>query len=160
MTCSQQERRQFAAASKAFNRDKSKNFKFSKVFDDLLHPERGEMSLDDILLESTKEKRPVQTSEDKESKDADKVKGAGGENDGDRATQVDKPLSNLSLGSSSGSTKDSSTDTTATATSTSKPSAKPAAKKGSAMSRFRAKVKSSGGEDAKDGASTATEATK
>ncbi|TIA93122.1 hypothetical protein E3P99_00281 [Wallemia hederae] len=162
MTCSQQERRQFAAASKAFNRDKSKNFKFSKVFDDLLHPESGEMSLDDILLESTKEKKPVQTSEDsegkegKESKDADKVKGAGGDNDGDRATQVDKPLSNLSLGSSSGSTKDSSTDASATTTSTSKP----AAKKGSAMSRFRAKVKNSGGEDAKDGASSATEATK
>lgn len=143
MTSTPEERKRLAKASKAFNRDRTKNVKFSKVFDDLLNPASGQKSLDDALIGTTMEKKKEGVVEsvgmaDKGDKEAEETKGAG-----DDTTKLEKPLNGLSLDSSA------TTNSTVPATeSTPKPPTKPPMKKGSAMSRFRAKVKNSDGDAA------------
>ncbi|TIC33206.1 UBC-like protein [Wallemia mellicola] len=144
MTTSDEERRRLARESKAFNRDRSRNVKFSKVFDELLHPTDGQKSLDEVLADSIKQKVviPKKPTDD----DNTKTKTEPSSKSNPDTKGVEKSLNNLTIKDNADpKTKESSSNIDSSnklATSdTPATGVKPPAKKGSAMSRFRAKVK-------------------
>ncbi|EOR01634.1 hypothetical protein E3P81_00712 [Wallemia ichthyophaga] len=140
-----EERRRLAKGSKAFNRDRSKNFKFSKVFEDVINPASGEQSLDDILRETTKERKNTKKENngegerindernDKEEPKSDEIGGFEGLSVG--VSGVDRSSASEDNSVFNNTNNSNTTNTTNTTTKSTK--------KGSAMSRFRAKVKQS-----------------
>lgn len=145
MTTSDEERRRLARESKAFNRDRSRNVKFSKVFDELLHPTDGQKSLDEVLADSIKQKVVIPKKPADDDKTKTKTKTEPSSKSTTDTEWVKKSLNDLTIKDNvDQKTKESSNTDSSDRVATSDTPAtgiKPPAKKGSAMSRFRAKVK-------------------